>query len=284
VTRTLTLGISPCPNDVFVFHALLERKLELEGIELRFEIADVEELNLRLLEGRLDASKASFHAALELGDTCIVLRAGAALGFGAGPLLLGRADAPALERARVLCPGRFTTASLLLRLFHPEVRDPGQVIFSEIMPALERGDADYGVCIHEGRFTFAERGLECVEDLGVAWDTLTRAPLPLGGILARRKLGPELLGRLDAAIVASLDYARAHPDEAFASMRRHAQELSERVVWAHVELYVNAFTRDLGDEGTRALATLERVAHERGLVSGRASALAVRASELSHRS
>jgi 1,4-dihydroxy-6-naphthoate synthase len=267
VSPRLKIGISPCPNDTFVFHGLLEGAADACGLELSIELADVEELNRRFARGKLDAAKCSFHAALFLARAAVVLPCGSALGFGVGPLLLSRpgAGAPARD-SLVLCPGERTTAHLLCRLFHPDLGRVEQTVFSEILPRLARGAADFGVCIHEARFTYETYGLGLVEDLGATWERATKLPLPLGGILARRDLGPDVLARLARAIRGSLEHARAHRDAAFATMRRHARETEEGVIWKHVELYVNRWTEDLGDEGRRALAELSRIAEAAGLV------------------
>ena len=258
MSETLRVGISTCPNDTFAFHGLLTGAVELEGHALEFVLADVEELNRMLLAGALDAGKASFHAALHLADDYDVLAAGTAVGCGVGPVLLapdaGRARQPA---RRVLCPGEWTTATLLYRLFHPGEGQLEQVVFSEIMPALEAGRADRGVCIHEGRFTFAERGLALVEDLGERWERETGAPLPLGGILGRRSLGEARLARLSDAIAGSIDHARAHPEAALRTMRNHAREHADAVLWAHVELYVTDDTRRMSPRARAALGLLE---------------------------
>ena len=172
-----------------------------------------------------------------------------------------------MRLARVLAPGRHTTAALLFELFHPgegEVRD---VVFSEIIPALQQGRAEFGVCIHEGRFTYQAAGLHLVEDLGETWERATGAPLPLGGILARHALGSDRQARLAAAVRASLDHARAHPDAALRTMRAHAQEHSDEVLRAHVELYVTEDTRQLGAEAVRALGILDARARSAGVVA-----------------
>jgi 1,4-dihydroxy-6-naphthoate synthase len=268
LNRRLRIGVSPCPNDTFVFHGLLAGRVEAAGLDLSIELADVEELNVRFARGELDVGKCSFHAALHLADRAVVLPCGAALGFGVGPVLLARSpDARLRPDARVLCPGEGTTAHLLYRLFHAGLGRVRQVRFSEILPALERGEADFGVCIHEARFTYREHGLACIEDLGETWEKRTQSPLPLGGLLARRELGADVHARLARAVRDSLDHARARPDEALATMKRHAQELSEAVLWRHVELYVNEWTRDLGPEGRRALARLCEIARASGLVA-----------------
>lgn len=258
----LRLGISTCPNDTFAFHAILERRIDLEGLEPEFALVDVQELNEGLAAGRFDYAKASFHAALHLADRYGVLSSGSAMGWGVGPLLLAaRADAgPPGPDSRVLCPGGWTTATLLLRCLHPAVTHIEQRIFSGIMPALSNGDADYGVVIHEGRFVYQQAGLTMVEDLGATWERVTGGPLPLGGILGRLDLPDELHARVNRVLVRSIDYARTHSDEVFATMSRYAQELDPRVIWSHVELYVNDYTRELGETGTRALARLTQEA------------------------
>jgi 1,4-dihydroxy-6-naphthoate synthase len=270
MTRAIRLGISPCPNDTFAFHALLEGRIQAGGLELAIELADIEALNSRFARGELDAAKVSFAAALGSSDRCRVLRAGAALGFGVGPVLLARRGAPRGSRggiprgARVLLPGEHTTAHLLYRLYHADEGRVDQAPFFEIMPALARGDADYGVCIHEGRFTWREHGLELVEDLGSTWEARTRVPLPLGGIVVHRELPRALAVELDRAIAASIDYAHRNREAALATMRAHARELSDAVLWAHVELYVSEWTRDMGSVGARALTELDAAARAIG--------------------
>ena len=274
--KRLRLGISPCPNATFAFHGLLSKAVATPGLDLAIELADVEELNRRFARGDLDASKCSFHAALRLSADAVVLAAGSALGRGVGPVVLAREPARSIPPgARVLCPGEGTTAHLLLRLFHPEVRRAEHVVFSEILARLERGEADFGVCIHEARFVYAARGLALVEDLGATWEARTGAPLPLGGILARRELGDDVFAALAHAIRRSIAHAREDAPGALATMRRHAPGMPDDVLLRHVELYVNDATVDLGAEGRRALATLERVARGAGLLPADARALEI---------
>lgn len=274
MTRRLALGISPCPNDTYAFHALLARSIPTPGLDLEFTLADVEELNRRFLLGEFDACKLSFAALAGQRELC-VLSCGSALGFGVGPLLLA-APGRAVERdahgharlppaARVLCPGAHTTASLLYRVFHPGEGRVEQRVFSQILPELARGAADFGVCIHEGRFTYAAHGLERVEDLGARWEEREHAPLPLGGIVARASLGSGTLAALEAAIGRSIDAARADPASALATMRRHAQEHDDAALWKHVELYVNGWTRELGTEGRRAVERFVALAEAQSL-------------------
>ncbi len=258
MSRTLRVAISTCPNDTFTFHGLLSGDVETGEYRTRFHLADVQELNEGVRHGRFDVAKVSFRAALDLADEYVVLPVGAALGFGNGPLLLsrhgGRSPGPG---DRVLCPGAATTADLLFRMFHgASGAGIEQALFSEIMPALHAGRADFGVCIHEGRFTYRAEGLALVEDLGRRWEKETGCPLPLGGIIARRSLGVPLLTRIVAWIRASLDFARNDPRAPMPTMKRYAQALSEDVIRAHVDLYVNDATRDLGEGGRAALCTL----------------------------
>ncbi|MCP4511109.1 MAG: hypothetical protein GY826_32460, partial [Fuerstiella sp.] len=191
MTDTIRLGISTCPNDTFTFHALMSRLVDWRGLEFDVELLDIQQLNNRLFLGELDVAKASFYAALVIADRVVVLPSGSALGFGVGPLLLS-ADPTAVpgdEGQMTLCPGEHTTAALLYQLFYAEKTQIRHVVFSEIMPILKRGQADFGVCIHEGRFTWQDQGLTCLADLGALWHSETQQPLPLGGILARRRLG-----------------------------------------------------------------------------------------------
>jgi len=269
MSQTIHLGISTCPNDTFLFHGLLTDRIDTRGLEFKIELCDVEELNTRLLAGEFDVAKASFHAALAATAELGVLPTGSALGFGNGPLLLAaRAGEVPGPESHVLCPGAHTTATLLYRLFHPEGKPAEQVVFSDIMPAIERGEAEFGVCIHEGRFTYGTQGLHLVEDLGERWERETGAPLPLGGILARRSLGQPTLRRVQAVLRASLSHALSHRDETLPTMRQHAQELSDEVLLAHVDLYVNRWTADLGKEGRAALDTLAERARALGLPEG----------------
>jgi len=272
----LRFGISPCPNDTFAFHAILERKIDLDGLEPEIRLLDIQQLNDGLAAGALDVAKASFHAALGLAGTHGLLASGAALGFGVGPLLL--ADRPRglpSPGERILCPGAGTTATLLMRCLHPEAGPIEHCPFGEIMPALERGQAPYGVVIHEGRFVYRERGLHLVQDLGQAWEAATGGPVPLGGVLARLDLPPGTARRVSGVIRRSIDYAWEHKDEALATMRRHARELAPEAIWAHVDLYVNAQTRDLGEIGARALAVLDAARAPAGLLAPDAPRLGI---------
>ena len=270
MSQTIRLGISTCPNDTFAFHGLLTRSVDWRGLRFEVELLDIEQLNERLLNASLDVGKTSFHAALHLGDDHVVLPSGSALGFGVGPLLLSATHGRRPENSGqlTLCPGRYTTAAFLFALFHPHTTRVEQVVFSEIMPRLEAGEADFGVCIHEGRFTWEQQGLALVEDLGLRWETATGCPLPLGGIVASRSLPAATIAAVQGVIADSLRFALANPAAPLSTMRAHAQEFDDAVLMEHVDLYVNDQTLDLGALGQRALDELSARAAAVGLGSG----------------
>jgi 1,4-dihydroxy-6-naphthoate synthase len=271
VSRTIRLGISTCPNDTFAFHGLLTRAVHWRGLDFDVELLDIEQLNTRMLEDDFDVCKLSFAAALGLADRVVVLPSGSALGFGVGPLLLAAEPGtrPAEATQLTLCPGAKTTATLLFDLFHPRTTTIEQAVFSEIMPRLAARTADFGVCIHEGRFTWAAHGLHLVEDLGSRWEAETGCPLPLGGIVASRRLPAEVTAAVQQVIHDSLTLAVADPAAALPTMRAHAQEFDDRVLMQHVDLYVNEWTLDLGETGRRALDEFAMRAAATGRGGGR---------------
>ncbi len=277
VTR-IRLGISTCPNDTFTFHGLMTRSVNWRGLDFEIELVDIQQLNERLFAEEFDVAKTSFHAAILLADKTVVLPSGSALGFGVGPLLLAAnsaAQPPASSNPLhlgdanqlTLCPGEHTTATLLFKLFHPSTTKIQHVVFSEIMPMLQRGEADFGVCIHEGRFTWEQNGLGIIEDLGCRWEAETGFPLPLGGIVAQRSLPTSTVAQVQRVIRDSLDFGLANRDATLPTMRRYAQEFDDNVLQQHVDLYVNDWTVDLADSGRLALAELSRRAQQTGLAS-----------------
>ena len=269
MTERIHLGISTCPNDTFAFHGLMNSVVDMRGLEFEVELIDIQQLNDRLFDGDFDVAKVSFHAALHLADVASVLPSGSALGFGVGPLLLASAPdkVPQDETQLTLCPGEHTTAAMLFQLFYPQTTRIEHTVFSDIMPALQEGRADFGVCIHEGRFTWEQAGLGLVEDLGVRWESATGCPLPLGGIIARDSLGAETIARVQAVLLDSLSLAQSDPTTVLPTMRRYAQEFDDHVLMQHVDLYVNDWTVDLGESGRRALDELSSRAVECGLIS-----------------
>ncbi len=275
--NVIRLGISTCPNDTFTFHALLNRLVDWQGLEFQVDLLDIQQLNQRLFESRFDVAKTSFHAALSLSDRFCVLPSGSALGFGVGPLLLAKRPGlqPTDDSQLTLCPGEHTTAKLLFDLFHPKSTQIEHCVFSEIMPRLKAGQADFGVCIHEGRFTWQDERLGLVEDLGTRWEELTKCPLPLGGLVADHTLAPDVIDRVQAIVHESLQYSLANRESALPTMRQYAQEFSDHVLMQHVELYVNEWTVDLGVVGRRALSKLSQLAQQRGLLGSLKQPLSV---------
>lgn len=277
MSHTIRLGISTCPNDTFAFHALINRLVDWRGLDFQIELLDIQQLNDRLFESRFDVAKCSFHAALLLSDSMVVLPSGSALGFGVGPLLLASKDGlvPASSHQVTLCPGQHTTATLLFRLFYPQTTEIQQVVFSEIMPRLENGSADFGVCIHEGRFTWQNQGLGLVEDLGTRWETETQGPLPLGGLVGSKSLPTDLLQTVQRVVRESIEFSIARPDDALPTMRQHAQEFDDQVLMQHVELYVNDWTINLGDAGLAALNQLNEKAKQAGVIPASTAGLEI---------
>jgi 1,4-dihydroxy-6-naphthoate synthase len=266
--RTLSLGYSPCPNDTFIFFALTHGRIPLPGLAFHHRLEDVETLNRLACAATLDLTKISFHALGHLREDYALLRSGGALGRGCGPLLVARRGLSLTELSgrRIAIPGSLTTAALLLQLYSADFSNLTVMPFDRILPAVRDGLADAGLIIHEGRFTFPDYGLDRLLDLGQWWEEQTGLPLPLGGILARRSLGPELIETLEGAVRESVAYARSHPDETSAYIRRHAKELDEDVIRGHIDLYVNDFSLDLGDEGLTAVQELLGRAEDRGLI------------------
>jgi 1,4-dihydroxy-6-naphthoate synthase len=269
MTKPLTLGFSPCPNDTFMFYPLVHGLVDTAGLSYQERLEDVETLNQLALQGVLDVSKVSYHALGHIRDEYALLRSGSALGRGCGPLLItaGETVSPAdLQGKTIAVPGRYTTAMLLLRLFDPSLENFLVMPFNEIMDAVLNGNADAGVIIHESRFTYQGFGLHKLLDLGEWWEGETGLPIPLGGIAARRSLGGEKINAIERALRAGVEYAGTHTGEATHYIGEHAQEMSAEVCAAHIKLYVNDFSADLGDEGERAIQCLLERAEQAGII------------------
>ena len=269
--KNLKLAFSSCPNDTFMFDALVHGRIDTEGLAFDVDIYDVEELNERAQRGVYDVSKLSYHGWFTVRDAYAMLDAGSALGWDCGPLLVRRADDPAvLDRRplRIAIPGRFTTGALLCSLAYPGLGEPVPMLFSEIEGAMSRGETDLGVLIHEGRFTYGDKGLELVRDLGAWWQESSGCPIPLGGIAIRRSLGPEIAATFNRVLRRSIAHAFAHPEDSRAYVASYARELSAEIQRKHIDMFVNAFSLDLGEEGHRAVDTLyqcyERIDHHGG--------------------
>jgi 1,4-dihydroxy-6-naphthoate synthase len=257
----LRLGISPCPNDTYIFYALVHGRVGAEDVRFQTSLADVQELNEAALEGRFDMVKVSAAVYARLKKDYVLLRSGGALGWGCGPVLVARQDLDLadLAGAEVAVPGLMTTAARLLRLHGLHKGRLKVKRYDEIMPAVSAGEVPAGLVIHEGRFTYQRYGLKKLLDLGSWWEETTGKPLPLGCILARKELGRDMHRRLEVAIRASIDYARHHPQEAWPYIRRLAQEMDEATILEHIDTFVTEHSYDLGAEG---LLALERLAGE----------------------
>jgi 1,4-dihydroxy-6-naphthoate synthase len=255
--REVTFGFSPCPNDTFAFHALVHGLVDAP-VRVMPVLLDIEELNRRAHDGAFDFTKMSVGAFAAVGNRYRLLRSGAALGRGVGPLVVTR-EPKSLGDAtsgRVAIPGRETTAFRLLRLAMPTLGEIVEMRYDQILNAVERGDVDAGLIIHESRFTYAEHGLAKAADLGEWWERETGLPVPLAGICARSDVDADVTAAIEAAIRASVAYAFAHPEASRSYVRAHSQEMSEKVCDAHIQLYVNEFSLDIGDEGLRAIERL----------------------------
>jgi 1,4-dihydroxy-6-naphthoate synthase len=267
-TRQLSLGFSPCPNDTFIFHALVKGIVDAHGLSFHEKLLDVETLNRLALDTALDVTKVSFHLFGHIRREYTLLSAGAALGRGCGPLLVaGRSvSIQELRGLPVALPGRYTTAALLLRLYDHGLDNLVYMPFDRIMPAVATGEVAAGLIIHESRFTFSNYGLVKLVDLGDWWESDSGCPLPLGGIVARTSLGPGIISAIDTALRSSIEYAFANPAASRDYIRTHAQELSDEVCAAHINLYVNDYSRDLGDDGMRAVNLLLARGEAAGLI------------------
>ena len=264
----LTLGFSPCPNDTFIFEAMVHGRVDTEGLEFNWFLADVEELNRRALEGTVDITKMSYHAYARAAAGYLILDSGSALGRSNGPLVVSRRPiSPGeLDNALIAIPGLYTTANLLFSIFWPGATRKREYLFSDIPEAVLSGEADAGLIIHETRFTYRAMGLGLVADTGTMWEEMTGLPVPLGGIVVNRRLDPEVAAKVSRTIKRSIGYARTSPRESAAFIRRHARETEEEIAREHIKLYVNDFSLSLGEEGRQAIRKLFAVAHEKGVI------------------
>jgi 1,4-dihydroxy-6-naphthoate synthase len=266
----LSLGFSPCPNDCFMFDAIVNRRIDLEGLEFAVHLADVEELNRAALEGYAQLTKLSYHAYAHCTARYVLLDAGSALGRKCGPLLISKrsisTDEVAAGTLRIAIPGKLTTANFLLGLAFPRAQDKTDLLFSAIEPALLNEEYDAGLIIHENRFTYEARGLKKIIDLGEFWERETGAPIPLGGIVISRLLPDEVKQRVNRVLRRSVEYALANRSASLPFVRRHAQEMSEEVMYRHIDLYVNEYSVDLGADGRRAVEVLFEKATTTGII------------------
>ena len=252
----LTLGFSPCPNDTFIFDALVHHKIDTEGLEFEVVFADVEQLNLWALEGKLDVTKLSFNAFTYCVEDYALLDSGSALGRNCGPLLIKKPDTVLNPKSTIAIPGKYTTAHMLLGIAFPECENKIVTLFSEIENDVINGNVDAGLIIHENRFTYKEKGLEKVKDLGEFWEEETGLPIPLGGMVIKRSLPFEGQEKTERVPRKSVEYAFANPNSSVDYVKCHAQEMEKAVVDAHINLYVNDFSISLGIKGREAVQLL----------------------------
>jgi len=268
--KTLSLGYSPCPNDTFIFYALVHGKIKTEDLNFKEILLDVETLNQMALKGKLDITKVSYNAFGNLRDDYCLLRSGGALGRGCGPLVVASKECEMkdLKGKTIAIPGELTTAYLLLQLYEPDFRSNVKVMpFHEIMGAVKEGKVDAGLIIHEGRFTYPSYGLKKIIDLGEWWEKETGLPIPLGCIIAKRSLGNDIISKAERLIRESVLYAISRPEMLGVKyIKEHSQELDDSVIAEHINLYVNDYSIDIGDEGIRAVRKLLDMAEEKGII------------------
>jgi 1,4-dihydroxy-6-naphthoate synthase len=266
----LSLGFSPCPNDTFIFDAMVNGRIDPGPFRFDVHLEDVETLNELAFRGQLDITKLSFHAFAHLTSTYQLLSSGSALGKGVGPLLIfSREKMPARHSDwRVAIPGQWTTAHLLLKLFYPDITHKTPMAFHKIEDAVASGDFDAGVIIHENRFTYREKGLTLIQDLGAAWEMKFDIPIPLGGIAIKRSLPDSVKRQIQTLLHLSVLEARAYPDRTVDYVTEHAQSMDPAVRQQHIDLYVNKYTVDLGEEGIKAIRHMLDLLVQQGDVEG----------------
>jgi 1,4-dihydroxy-6-naphthoate synthase len=269
-TLHFSLGFSSCPNDTFIFDAMVHNKIDTEGLSFEVIMEDVEKLNHRVMAGLIDISKLSYHAYAYMTYTYSLLDAGSALGKGCGPLLISLkpygSDKNVLDDLSVAIPGKFTTANFLLSLYAPGMKRKKEMLFSDIEGAVLKGEVDTGLIIHENRFTYAAKGLLKIVDLGEYWENLSGLPIPLGGIAVNNKVPKDIRQKINRVLRRSVEYAFANPEASSEYVRAHAREMNEDVMRQHIKLYVNNFSISLGEEGRNAVLTLFQKARDLGLI------------------
>jgi 1,4-dihydroxy-6-naphthoate synthase len=259
----LSLGFSPCPNDTFIFDALVNKKIDTGEFTFEVVLEDVETLNRWAFEGKLDMTKLSFPAFFRSQQHYMLLHAGSALGKGVGPLLVSKSErvlsTKDIENATVALPGVNTTANLLFGFAYPGATHKKFMVFSDIEDAVVKEETELGVIIHENRFTYQQKGLHKVKDLGEYWEEKMNVPIPLGGIAIKRTIPQAAAIEADRLIRRSLEHAFAHYPLVTDYVKQHSQSMSEDVMRQHIDLYVNNYSLDLGEDGREAIRTLHGV-------------------------
>jgi len=264
----LSLGYSPCPNDTFIFDAMVHQKIDTEGLEFDVQLGDVEQLNKKAFANELDITKLSYHAFAYLIESYALLTSGSALGNNCGPLLIAKSAIPPADLAHktIAIPGKYTTANFLLSLAYPDAKQKQETLFSDIEQQVLTEQVDAGLIIHENRFTYQDRGLVKIIDLGEWWEQTTKLPIPLGGIVVKRNLPISLQQKINRVLRRSVQFAFEHPEESLPYVQEHAQEMETAVMKQHIGLYVNDFSIDLGEKGKAAVNYLFETAQKQGLI------------------
>jgi 5,8-dihydroxy-2-naphthoate synthase len=265
----LSLGFSPCPNDTFIFDGMIHGKVDTEGLEFDVILGDVEELNQKAFKNDLDITKLSYHAYAYALEDYALLNSGSALGNNCGPLLIAKRSLTEEEinNAKIAIPGKYTTANFLLSLAFPKAVNKSALLFSDIEKAVLDGTVGAGLIIHENRFTYQDKGLVKIIDLGEYWESTFNLPIPLGGIVIKRSLAPDIQQKVDRVLKRSVAFARQNPDQTLFYVSQHAQEMDPKVMLSHIGLYVNEYTEDLGEKGKEAVQRLFDTAVEKGVIS-----------------
>jgi len=267
----LSLGFSPCPNDTFIFDALIHHKIDTEGLEFEVFYDDVETLNQKAFRGELDITKLSYHAFAYVANKYVLLDAGSALGYGVGPMLISKNDISVSDLEnnpdyKIGIPGKYTTANFLLGLAFPNAKNKVELVFSDIENAVLEGRVDIGLIIHENRFTYQDKGLKKIIDLGDYWEKQTGCAIPLGGIVANRNLPLDVQHKVNRVLKKSVEFAFANPKSGLDFIRSHAQEMSEDVMYKHIDLYVNKYSVELGEEGRKAIKLMFDTATQKHII------------------
>jgi len=266
----LTLGFSPCPNDTFIFDAIVNGRIDTEGLEFDYFLADVEELNKRAFRAEADITKISCHAYAYAAGDYLILDSGSALGHGNGPLLISGPDFEIqnLNFSKIAIPGRYTTANLLFSIGWPEAGNKKEYLFSDIIQAILCGEADAGLIIHETRFTYQDKGLVKIADMGEFWENLTGLPIPLGTIAVNRRIPEDISLKVNRILRRSIEFAIENYSASADFVESNAKEMDRSVMDSHIKMFVNDFTVVLGREGKKAFSELFGLAHERGVIPG----------------
>jgi len=265
---TLRLGFSTCPNDTFIFDAMIHHKIDTEGLNFDVLLADVEELNKEAFRNEIDITKLSYHAYAYIAENYQLLNTGSALGNNNGPLLISKTKIfpDEVNDLKIAIPGKYTTANLLLSIAYPKATNKKEYLFSDIEEVILSNEVDAGLIIHENRFTYKNKGLKKIIDLGEYWEATEKMPIPLGGIVVNRQLPNETKLKIQRVLRSSVNYAFQNPLASLSFIKKYAQEMNEEVMHNHIKLYVNNYTKELGETGKKAIETLYKVAAEKDIV------------------